>query len=156
MTSTRRFFVLAMILVAAPQAARAQILDTRLRTATTSPTTDQLLERIVALEARVARLESLLSVVNGTVVLDGRGAPVLLKGSSIKVQSDLNFELRAGNTIAVESSAAMALKGFTISFNNGTKPALCAGAVTTAVPVIDKQHYHQVLGQGCGTSVLVP
>ena len=169
---TRRVVVAIAFLAAGPQAVRAQILDTRLRTTTASPTTDQLLERIVALEARVARLESMLSVVNGAITLDGRGAPVVIKGGSITVQPDGNLLLRAGNQVNIDASASMAfraaaglsveasgqlgLRGSTIMLNNGAKPVVCVGAVTTAVPVIDKQHYHQVTGQGCGTTVLVP
>ena len=172
MRRTRRVVVTAAILLVGAQAARAQIMDTRLRTtATISPSTDQLLERIVALEARVARLEGLLAVVNGTVTLDGRGAPVLIRGGSITIQPDMNLLLRAGNQVnidasgsllfrasaglSVEASGQLGLKGNTIMLNNGTRPVACLGALTSAVPGTTA-HVHQLTGQGCGTTVLVP
>ena len=168
---TRRVVVAAAILLVGPQAVRAQILDTRLRTATSTVTTDQLLERIVALEARVARLEGLLAVVNGTVTLDGRGAPVLIRGGSITIQPDMNLLLRAGNQVtidasgslmfrasaglSIEASGQLGLKGSTIMLNNGTRPVACLGALTSAVPGTTA-HVHQLTGQGCGATVLVP
>ena len=171
MTRMSRVGWVAAVLIAGPQVVGAQVLDTRLRTTTTSPTTDQLLERIVALEARLARLEGLLSVVNGTVVLDGRGAPVVLKGGSVLIQPDRDLEVRAGGavrveglgslslramgTLAVDASAGLSLKGSTIMLNNGAKPVACMGAMTSAGEGL-RSHIHQLTGQGCGATVLVP
>src|ERR1044071_6902725 len=103
MRSTPYSLVAAMLL-AAPGIALAQIAPSKYQTLTsTSPTTDQLLTRIVALEARVAQLESLLYLVNGQLVLDGKSAPVLLKGSSITIQPDMVLTLRSGSAMRIES-----------------------------------------------------
>src|ERR1044071_1653071 len=87
-----------------PAIAGAQITTTRLSTATTTLTNGQLTARLIALEARVAQLESLLSLVNGQLVLDGKGAPVLVKGSTIALWPDRTLSLRAGFDLRLAAS----------------------------------------------------
>jgi len=166
------YSLVAVILLAAPGIARAQIAPTKYQTLTsTSPTTDQLLTRIVALEARVAQLESLLSLVNGQLVLDGKTAPVLIRGGSVTIQPDgaltlrsgtsmtigssSSILLRGGSAVSVEGMSGLDLKGALITLNGGTKPVACAGSITTSVPGMTT-HAHQLTPQGCGTSILVP
>jgi hypothetical protein len=57
--------------------------------------------------------------------------------------------------VAVESAASLGLKGSTIMLNNGARPVACMGALTTSVSGMTA-HIHQLTGQGCGATVLVP
>jgi len=154
-----------------PAIAGAQITTTRLSTATTTLTNDQLTARLIALEARVAQLESLLSLVNGQLVLDGKGAPVLVKGSTIALWPDRTLSLRAGfdlrleasgpisfkssSTASLEAAGQLDLRGSRVVLNGGTKPAACLGALTNSV-ASRLDHLHQLTGEGCGATVLVP
>ena len=157
--------------LAGPAIAGAQITTTRLSTATTTLTNDQLTARLIALEARVAQLESLLSLVNGQLVLDGKGAPVLVKGSTISLWPDRTLTLRAGfdlrldasgpisfksgRTASIEAAGQLDLRGSRVVLNGGTKPAACLGALTNSVAA-RLDHLHQLTGEGCGATVLVP
>ena len=161
--------IAALLLARTIAPAQAQVITKQYQTSTV--TTDQLLARIVALEARVAQLESLLSAVNGQVVLDGRGGPILVKGSAITIQPDGALTLRAGTSmtvgasgpitlssagaVAVQAAGQLDLRGSFMTLNNGTKPVACAGAITNAV-VGTVPHVHVLSPQGCGATVLVP
>ncbi len=155
MSRIARVLTLGAVLLGRPVAARAQVqIPTRTFSTTATPTVDQLSARIAALEARVAQLESLLHLVNGQLVLDGKNSPVLIRGGSVTIQPDgaLNLKSGAGLTIgssmsvmlramagvSVEAASGLDLKGSTIMLNGGTKPVACQDP------------------RGCGATVLVP
>jgi len=163
--------IVAAVLLAGPHAVAAQLINKQ-QYLSTAPTTDQLLTRIVALEARIAQLESMLALVNGQVVLDGKSGPVLIRGGSVTIMPDGALNLRSGasmnigasmsllvrasSAMSVEAAAGLDLKGSTISLNGGTKPVACAGSVTTPVAAGAAPHVHVLTPQGCGATVLVP
>ena len=148
-------FLLAAPLLSAPAIAGAQVPIRTLSTASTTLTNDQLTARLIALEARVAQLESMLYLVSGQLVLDGKGAPVFVKGSTVTIKPDGELTLLSGGNLRLAASSQLDLRGSTVVLNGGTKHVTCEGAFTTIVAA-RLDHQHQVTGQGCGTSVLVP
>jgi len=151
----RSLLPLAAAALLAPALVVAQVPIRTLSTASTALTNDQLTARLVALEARVAQLESMLYLASGQLVLDGKGAPVFVKGSTITIQPDRDLTLRSGTDMRIQASSGIDMRGLTVMLNGGTKPVACVGAMTTVVSA-RLDHQHQVTGQGCGTSVLVP
>ena len=159
------------VLLAGPFAASSAAQLVTKQYLTTSPTTDELLARIMALEARVAQLEGLLSYVGGQLVLDGKTAPVVVRGSSVTIQPAGILTLRAGSQLNIGSSASISvrgsgpitlesagnldLRGAALLLNGGTKPVACMGGVTSTVEGL-RSHFHILTGQGCGNTVLVP
>jgi hypothetical protein len=66
--------------------------------------------RIVTLEQRVAELEAALQRLTSVLIVNSSSSEVVLKARTIKVEAQVDFELRAGSNATFNSGANLTLK----------------------------------------------